>query len=137
MREFVGPRKKCGLILNALDAKEDARAKYYESQSEGLTALGFSVTELDLRSYFNREEALSRTLNDLEMLWVTGGNTFVLRRAMRQRGFDRVAPPLIESEKLFYGGFSAGVVVLHKDLNGLEMCDAPSTVPSEYNPEII
>jgi dipeptidase E len=137
LRDFAGTRTKVGLILNALDYTHASREKFHVSQSTMLESLGFSVSEIDLRHYFGEPEKLDHALRALEMLWVNGGNTFILRRALRQSGFDVVGPPLISSEKLFYGGFSAGCAVLHNDLRGIEFSDDPKLTPPLYQPETI
>lgn len=137
LRQFAGKRSKVGLILNALDYKQVSRERFSVSQTAELESLGFIVEELDLRKYFGKKEDLDTALRALDMLWVTGGNTFVLRRAMRQSGFDIVGTSLITSETLLYGGFSAGCVVLHPDLRGIEYSDDPAIVPPQYEAEVI
>jgi dipeptidase E len=137
LRDFAGTRTKVGLILNALDHNHATREKFHTDQSTMLESLGFSVTEIDLRHYFDEPEKLDQALRSLEMLWVNGGNTFILRRALRQSGFDVVGPPLITSEKLMYGGFSAGCAVLHHDLRGIEFSDDPELTPPLYQSAII
>ena len=137
LKSFAAGRKRVGLILNALDHRDDSRDRFLLSQTTGLQDLGFCVVEVDLRRYFGRPEALAATLSSLELLWVNGGNTFILRRAMHQSGFDEVALPLIRKESLFYGGFSAGCAVLHEDLRGIEFSDDPNLVPPGYKEEPI
>jgi len=39
--------------------------------------------------------------------------------------------------KIVYGGFSAGAVILSKDLHGLDITDDPNDVPEGYEKEII
>lgn len=137
LRDFAGKRSKVGLILNALDHKEASREKFGISQRRELESLGFTVEELDLRQYFGEEDRLDGALRAFDTLWVTGGNTFVLRRAMRRSGFDIVGSPLIKDGTVLYGGFSAGCAVLHPDLRGIEFSDDPAIVPAEYEPEVI
>lgn len=135
--ELAGSNKKISLILNALDNKSEAREKYLTSQTEGLSALGFEVTELDLRDYFNKREALKQFLVDQGAVWVNGGNTFVLRRAMKYSGFDKIISERILDNTIVYGGFSAGVVLLYKDLHGLDIIDDPNEISEGYDKEIV
>ncbi len=63
-----------------------------------------------------------------------GGNAFVLRRAVRQSGLDRVLPELLARNTLVYDGFSAGACVMAPSMRGLETVDDPGVVPSGYDP---
>jgi dipeptidase E len=70
-------------------------------------------------------------------VWVTGGNSFVLRRAMRQSGFDEIASVLVRDGVLVYGGYSAGAVVATPTLKGIDLDDDPDELPDEYAAEVI
>ena len=67
-------------------------------------------------------------MEDLDGVWVRGGNTFVLRQAMRLSGLDDVLTDLLASDFL-YGGYSAGVCVLAPSLRGLGQVDDPTASP--------
>ena len=134
---LVGEGKKALVILNALDYKEEARARFLASQTQALTELGFTVEELDLRHYFDKQEELQKVLNTKDMVWINGGNTFILRRAMRQSGFDTIITDLVQKESIVYGGFSAAVCILAPTLNGFDITDDPNIVPDGYEKEII
>ena len=71
------------------------------------------------------------------MVWVCGGNSFILRRAMAQSGFDEVITDLLASDKVVYGGYSAGACVMAPTLLGIDLCDDPEVVPQSYHTEII
>lgn len=125
-----GPR--VGLVLNALDNVVTARADWRQRQGAALSALGFEVQEIDLRRFFGAPDRLAETLEGLDALWINGGNTFILRRAMRESGFDGLIGGMLREDRIAYGGFSAGVVVLHQSLKGLETVDDPDDVPEGY-----
>ena len=55
---------------------------------------------------------------------------------MKASGFDNTIINLLADNKIIYAGFSAGVVLLHPDLHGLEKVDDPHGIPDGYNPEI-
>jgi len=135
---LVGQGAKVAVISNALDlippASREAYARTVHDPVAALNAAGLTASALDLRDYFGASEALAPVLEGLDMVWVTGGNAFLLRRAMRQSGFDRVAPPLIRGDKLAYGGWSAGAVVACPNLKGIEYMDDPSQVAPGYDP---
>jgi len=138
---MVGKGARAGVISNAADAIPQAARENYlrtvHNPAEELRGHGLDVSDLDLRQYFGRPEALEATLANLDLVWVVGGNTFLLRRAMRQSGFDRVAIPLIEQDKLVYGGFSAGAIAACPSLKGIELMDEPHTLAEGYDPDVI
>ena len=124
--------------MNAADTFDPAgRPAYLQKEIASLAKIGLKGEELDLRDYFNDSRALSAKLEEYGGVWVMGGNTFVLRRAMHQSGFDQVAPPLVKQNRLVYGGFSAGAAVATQTLKGIELVDNPTQVPDGYDSEII
>lgn len=128
----LAPKARVGLIMNALDNKPAARNQWAVRQTDALQALGFTVTELDMRSYFERPDQLRAVLDGLDMVWVNGGNTFILRRAMKVCGFDALIRSALDDDRIVYAGFSAGAVVLPVSLEGLEAVDDPHDVPAGY-----
>ncbi|MBV9043928.1 MAG: Type 1 glutamine amidotransferase-like domain-containing protein [Alphaproteobacteria bacterium] len=139
--ELAGNGARTGVITNATDfVGEDAREAYYRNVYDPFAELrdhGFDAARLDLRDYFGRPEALAAHLATLDLVWAPGGNTFLLRRAMRQCGFDRVGIALIEQNKLVYGGYSAGACVACPDLKGIHLMDEHERVTDGYDPEVI
>ena len=126
--------KKAGVIINAVDWSDDKErvAKSLNDQIEGLKSLGFSTEQIDLRNYFGKAEELKKHLSSFGLVWVYGGNTFVLKRAYEQSGFDRIIKEMLLKNEIVYAGFSAGVVILSKSLKGLEIVDDPNIVPEGY-----
>lgn len=124
LREFITPCSRAAVILNAQDrAGRRARRRAVAEETEYVAAAGLVPAELDLRSFRGRPEALAATLDVTELLWVAGGNVFVLRDAMRQSGLD-VALHGVTSP-LRYVGWSAGACVCGPTLHGLELVDEP------------
>jgi hypothetical protein len=58
LQELVGSDRRAAIVMNALDIFPDPRAQWLQAQSDALIKLGFSVSELDLRGYFGRENDL-------------------------------------------------------------------------------
>lgn len=102
-----------------------------------LEDLGLEVSVLDLRDYFNNQEGLRDILAQTDLVWVRGGNTFVLRRAMKQSGFDILIKEFLNKDQVVYAGYSAGAIVMTPTLRGIELCDDPSLVPKGYDKEIL
>jgi peptidase E len=78
-------------------------------EMDHLCKLGFDALEVDLRQYFGRSQHLAQTLAQFNLLWVRGGNTFVLRRAFKLSGFDDLHKQGLSQDAVAYGGSSAGV----------------------------
>lgn len=138
---LLGDGKRAALIENALDlyseeAREMHRREVYDPAAE-LASLGIGATRLDLRTYFGRAEALAEELAGYDLVWVVGGNAFVLRRAMQASGFDEVIVGMLDNDEIVYGGFSAGAVVAAPSLAGMHLMDDPDEVPPGYNAETV
>jgi dipeptidase E len=132
----LAPNGRVGIIMNALDNFPDARQSWQDAQAEKLVGLGFTVAPLDLRDHFGPASAIGERLAQLDAVWITGGNTFVLRRAMALSGFDVAIKVALENDRIVYAGFSAAAVVLHRSLRGLELVDDPNDVPEGYPPDV-
>ncbi len=128
---------RASIVVNALDNFPRAREEWLARQSEALENLGFMPEELDLRNYFGSPERLAPVLAGKGLVWINGGNAFLLRRAMRQSRFDSVARALLESDEIVYAGFSAAVCCAAPTLRGIELVDDPSVAPPGYMRETV
>jgi len=138
---LLGNGKRAALIENALDlcsdeAREMHRREVYDPAAE-LGTLGIASTRLDLRRYFGRPEALEAELSNYDLVWVAGGNTFVLRRAMKASGFDDLITGMLDNDEIVYGGFGAGAAVAAPGLCGMQLFDGEGEVPHGYDPETV
>ncbi|MBI3449852.1 MAG: Type 1 glutamine amidotransferase-like domain-containing protein [Acidobacteria bacterium] len=121
------------VIANALDhADTPVRESHARGSIEALAGLGFSAAELDLRDYFAAPDRLRSALIDAGLVWVNGGNVFLLRRAMRQSGFDRYIMERRGDDGLVYGGYSAGACVTGPTLRGAHLVDPPDALAAGY-----
>jgi dipeptidase E len=152
--DVIRPRESSSnhalIVLNALDAYPNSRQGARADEIASLTALGYHCNELDLRNYFNQpmdssqpqtssDLALTQALERTNLIWVVGGNTFVLARAMTAANFK---PALLLANtrrihqglaSLTYGGYSAGSVVAGIDLQGIDIMDDPDVIPTGYD----
>ncbi len=122
------------VIANALDAlpAEERRAAV-EQEVEALTGLGLRPVEVDLRACFGLSVArTAAALSRFPLVWVRGGNVFVLRQALARSGADEVLTGLLRRDAVVYAGYSAGACVLAPDLHGLEQCDDLQAVHTAY-----
>lgn len=132
------PGKKTALIANAIDFGDEAeRRQKVNEEVERLESLGLTVTEIDLREYFNGRGNLETELAKYDLIWVRGGNVFVLRRACKQSGADTIIKEMLENDTVAYGGYSAGIDLLTPNLHGAELVDDPNIVPEGYDKEIV
>jgi dipeptidase E len=124
-------------VMNAVDHyPAEGKLERLPRHLQALEDLGLEPAELDLRAY-GSQEALSSALSSFGGVWVVGGNTFVLRRAMHDSGFDQAVKPLLQVGNFVYGGYSAGVCVLAPNLRGIHLADEPDAVQTELGKEII
>ncbi len=79
------------------------RPAYLKIEKEDLGKLGIVAEELELRAYFGDPDKLAEKLPEYDLVWVTGGNSFVLRNAMQKCGFDDLIKTLLADDKLVYG----------------------------------
>ena len=119
------------LIPNSRDIYPDSQRKSngIQADEKELTDLGFDVTIISLKDYFNDKEKLLNRLKEFNAFYVIGGNTFALRQAMYLSGFDEYLKTIENNPNYLYAGYSAGICVLAKDMHGLEMCDDPNINP--------
>ncbi|MCF2527803.1 Type 1 glutamine amidotransferase-like domain-containing protein [Yinghuangia soli] len=109
------------------------RAAGVVREVDALGALGFAAEESDLREYFGAEAGvLAEVFGEADLLWLRGGNAFVLRAALALSGADAVLAGLLREDAVAYGGYSAGGCVLAPSLRGLEACDDPAEVGRAY-----
>ncbi|MFC9892185.1 Type 1 glutamine amidotransferase-like domain-containing protein [Nocardia sp. NPDC127579] len=128
LAELVGTPGRVAVIPNACDAWPDYWESAVTSDLVPLRRHGYSPEILDLRDFITRPTELERTLREYPLLWVRGGNTFVLRAQFARSGADLVLPRLLAEDALVYSGYSAGACLLTPDLHGLESSDDPAEV---------
>lgn len=134
LKRLQPANKKLGHINNSRDwvGADPKRAVAHQfKEMEFLDELGFQSEALDLKMYFGRAKALKEKLDSLGAIWVSGGNTFVLRQAMKLSGFDQLFPTLMAKKNFLYGGYSAGICVLSNTLKPIDIVDEPNNFPYE------
>lgn len=96
-------KMKMAYITTASKGAEDK--SYIEKRKAKMKELNFDFEEVDIEG--KSEQELRQILSDKEVVYVEGGNTFYLLKAVRESGFDRVIKDLI-SDGVIYIGSSAG-----------------------------
>lgn len=135
---MISGKKRAALILNARDyfSEEDREAGRIEQTAE-LKTIGITTCEIDLRKYFGKQSELQKELEQFDAVWIPGGNSFLLRQAIHESGFDEIVKILLQEDKIVYGGYSAGIVVLCQTLCGIEIVDDIKYVKEIYGEEPI
>ena len=119
LRRLAGGGRRTALIPNAVEhVPTEDRIVGLRRDVDELEATGLEVTLLDLR-----EPGAVDRLADFDIVWVRGGNVFVLRRALAHTGADSRLINLLERDVVVYGGYSAGPCVLGPDLTALRRVD--------------
>jgi len=131
--------KRVAVVRNALDQYTDGpRLKEgLDREINDLTAIGLLPEPLDLRNFFGKAEDPEKHVKEFGFIWVTGGNSFVLRRAYAQSGLDIILKRKLEEDDFVYAGYSAGICVITPTLEGIHLDDNPEVIPVGYAKEII
>lgn len=138
LKKLIPANKKTAYISNALDFSSDIdrRRQSEASDVDSLKNLGLDVEVLDLREYFDKPTELEKKILEFGVIWVRGGNVFVLRQAMKMSGFDNILKNILKNDVL-YGGFSAGICVLAPTLQGMDLIDDLTARPYGDQQEIV
>lgn len=128
--EMLNGKKKIGYISNAMDFTTDSerRSKGEQVDINELNAIGLEIERIDLKEYFGKEKELKKKLEALGAVYVKGGNTFVLRQAMKLSGLDNILCSMKDND-FVYAAYSAGCCVLSPDLESTKLVDDPKAFP--------
>ncbi len=138
LQQMVGDDKRVLFVDNAKDfLPEVERRAHVKEKRREFEEAGFEFYELDLRKYFRSPATLKPIIDAAPFIWVSGGNTFILRRAFAYTGLDTLIKEPIKDGRLVYGGSSAGSILLTNTLHGTDHADDPYVVPEGYKEEII
>lgn len=133
--------KTVGYIPNAGDFSSADPIKSKEvtdRDTASLKELGIDVEMLNLRYFFRKKDTLRKKLQELGGIWIRGGNTFVLRQAMKLSGLDELLTQELTSRNDFvYGGYSAAGCVLSPSLQCYQIVDDPMETPYEESKEVL
>jgi dipeptidase E len=133
---LVGDEAEVTVITNAKDDKDKTeRLQSVKELFADFKEIGIKPHEVDLRNYFKDSEGLREALSKYGFVWVAGGNTFVLRRALKLSGADKILVKLVYADEVVYGGESAGAIIATPTLLGVEFGDDPFVVPKGYTDE--
>lgn len=140
LRALFGGSTNVAVISNALDFSIDHawRDSRVAEELDELSNLGLRPKVVDLREFFGSANATRTVLEKFDGVWVLGGNAFILRRAMKHSGFDRLLAEMAATSMPFvYSGYSAGACILGPTLKGIHLVDPPEQSAEGYEPEVV
>ncbi len=141
LKNLFKNNKRIGYISNALDSASSNpswKDNFVEEDIAQLQDIGLEPEILDLRKYFGKQSDLRKKLDTLGGVWISGGNTFVLRQAYSLSGFDQLLlDELRKRAEFVYGGYSAACCVLSPSLKCYQIVDNPNVLPYEENKETL
>lgn len=129
-----------GYIPNACDYSDvdlDLRNESNKSDMNELSKLGLKVEVLDLRDYFGQTDRLRERIKGLGGIFIRGGNTFILRQAMKLSSFEIIFEELLKRDDFVYSGYSAGICVLAPSIKAIQIVDNPTDRPYKELQETI
>lgn len=133
LKQFIQQTSgKFGYVPNALDftkADPDKKKQHIAKDMDELQQIGTEVELLDLKDYFGKEQLLKEKLLSLDGVYISGGNSFVLRQAMKLSGFDKIILEMSSRENFIYAGYSAAVCVLCPTLTYYAITDDATDMP--------
>ncbi|WP_161606356.1 Type 1 glutamine amidotransferase-like domain-containing protein [Microlunatus speluncae] len=122
--ELTGANRRTAVVANAVDHLAPAdRQRSVAAELTALRELGLDPVELDLRRFAGAPDALRGELAGVGLVWLRGGNAFVLRHRLADSGLDQQLLDGLATDRFVVGGYSAGSCVLGRSLAGLEECD--------------
>src|SRR6266404_4017881 len=133
--KLAGKNKKAIFIKNAQDDLPPEQRNFSNPEKKRMFEnAGFEFKLLDLRDYFGKSAELEKEVASAGSFWSSGGNTFILRRAMAASGLDEILKKLLVENNILYGGWSAGACIAAPSLHGIEYGDRPQpdVVPDSY-----
>ena len=134
--KMAGKNKRALYIKNAQDDLPPEQRNFTTPEKKKMfEAVGFEFEEIDLRDYFGKPDKLLNKLSNYGSFWSSGGNVFILRRAFAASGLDKILIDLLNDDKILYGGWSAGAMIMTPDLRGADWSeeDRPHTIPDGYD----
>lgn len=132
LRLIPSDNRLIGYIPNARDfstADPVRGQKTTETDMQSLKDIGVQAELLDLKNYFGNKDELEKKLKEYSGVWISGGNVFVLRQAMKLSGFDEIISSLKEPNDFVYGGYSAAGCVLSPHLDAYTIVDDSTETP--------
>ena len=120
---------KVAYIANAADLDDDQI--WMTHNREKFIDLGFEIIDVDLR--VTQHDNLKEKLEQMDTVYVEGGNTFYLLDISNKSGFTKIIQDLVNKKNKLYIGTSAGSIVAGPNTESTKYLDDLSVVPNFKN----
>ena len=104
--------------------------KWLTPELEGIRKQVKSFIEFDIKN--KKQDELLKALDSVDILYVTGGNTFVLLEEMKKIKFHEVLDFLFQRNGVYLGS-SAGSIVMCPDIDFIQEMDEPEKANLDDN----
>jgi dipeptidase E len=102
------PANQINVAYITTASKSESDKTYVEKDRKLMEEAGFTVEEIDIEGKNHKQ--LFSLLQNFGLIFVQGGNTFHLLKAVKESGFDKVVKDLI-ARGVIYVGVSAGSII--------------------------
>ena len=118
-------KSKLSFISTASNLYKDKSWVYKDRDK--LVEMGFVVKDLDIAN--KTKDNLQKELENVDVVFVSGGNTFYLLEKAKESGFDKIIKKLI-NKGVVYIGSSAGSALVCPTIGMIKGLDDPADAPS-------
>ena len=108
------PVSQIKIIFVPTASRSEEELKYVDESKKELLDLGIhenNIKTLNLDKPVSFEE-----VEDFDIIYVCGGNTFYLLKKVRETGFDKIIIEFVKTGKLYFG-VSAGSILANPDIS--------------------
>lgn len=128
----LAPTNRIAIIPNALDFRDvdsDRTRQSIKNKMLQLSKLGFDPEIVDLKDYFEHKYRLKHLIDTIGVVFILGGNVFVLRQAMKLSGLDEILLSHKNDHNFLYSGYSAAGCVLAPSLKQYKLVGDHTQAP--------
>jgi len=100
-------------ITTASKPEEDK--SYVEKDREIMKEMGFNIEEIDIEG--KNKNQLMKLFESKDIIFVEGGNTFYLLKAIKKSGFEKVIKKLLKRGKVYIGAGEGSIVAGREGMN--------------------
>ncbi len=109
-------------IPTAADTYAADNRQWFDADRNKFLELGFQIEDYDIKD--KTEVELRKKLSEVDIIFVSGGNTFYLLEHVKKSGFDKVLRELKDSDKIYIGS-SAGSIIMGPVIRPIQAFDHP------------
>ncbi|MBI2498838.1 Type 1 glutamine amidotransferase-like domain-containing protein [Candidatus Woesearchaeota archaeon] len=103
------PVSQIKIIFIPTASRSEEELKYVDESKKELLDLG--ISENNIKTLNLDSSVLFEEVEDFDVIYVCGGNTFYLLKKVRETGFDKVIIEFAKTDKLYFG-VSAGSILV-------------------------